>query len=172
MSRKISDLQVPFREQAQHFKSACSEKNLEVLIYCTRRTPEEQARLYRQGRTLAEIELKATEIDKKYHRPDLAEILLNAAPQKSKNIITWAGPGQSLHNYGAAFDGCPMRDGKPVWGTRQTDDMQLWQRYGKIAEGLGLTWAGNWPERKREFPHVQQTNLRWQDFILTLASGF
>jgi len=172
MSRKLSDLQAPFREQAIAFTRVCNEEGLQVLIYCTKRELEEQARLYRSGRSLAKIETKAASLGEKYHRPDLAQILLNAAPQKSKKIVTWSGPGQSLHNYAYAFDGCPIRDGKPVWGTRKSDDLSLWMHYGDIANRLGLTWAGDWSKEKREFPHVQQPNVNWRDLIQPLLSGF
>lgn len=171
MSRKISDLQDPFFSSAKLFIAECEKEGLQVLIYCTKRTFEEQARLFRQGRSLQEIQNKAVELKQVYKRPDLAEILLNVGPQKGNRVVTWAGPGQSLHNYAYAFDGCPTREGKPVWGTKDPDDLALWMKYGEIAKRLGLVWAGDWSAAKREFPHVQQPNVKWQDLIRLTPLG-
>ncbi|MBK5230848.1 MAG: M15 family metallopeptidase, partial [Thermoleophilia bacterium] len=81
--------------------------------------------------------------------------------------VTNARGGDSMHQYGAAFDAVPLRHGKLVWGTRgdgidddptddDTDDLELWQRLGAIGEACGLEWAGRW-KRFREFPHFQYT---------------
>jgi hypothetical protein len=52
---------------------------IEPLIYCGRRTMEEQAALYAKGRTT------------------------------SGKIVTKAKPGESYHNYGLAFDWVPLK---------------------------------------------------------------
>lgn len=70
---------------AQEFLRICSVHGIDVLIYCTKRSLEEQALLYRQGRT---------------------------TPGK---IVTFAKPGESAHNFGMAFDCVPMLQGKPQW---------------------------------------------------------
>lgn len=172
MSRKISDLQYPFREKTMLFIHACNEAGLQVLIYCTKRTFKEQARLYRKGRSFQEIQNKAVELKTVYRRPDLAEILLSVGPQSGKNIVTWAGPGQSLHNYGQAFDGCPTEEGKPVWDTKEPEHTALWLKYGEIAKSFDLIWAGDWSKEKREFPHVQQPGIQWQELIRAGGIGF
>ena len=120
----------------------------DVLVYCTYRDHSEQAWLYASGRT----------------RPG--------------RIVTWAQPGQSSHNFtlkGApaslAFDLCPMRHGKPIWGTSgngldddpsddDTDDLELWQRIAAGAKAAGLAWAGDWPHGKREFPHFEHPDAK------------
>lgn len=89
---------------------------------------------------------------------------MDVGPQAGRAIVTYAGPGQSMHNYRLAFDAVPMRDGKPVWGTRQPDDLALWKRYGTIGEAVGLEWAGSWT-RLREFPHMQEPGARWKELI-------
>lgn len=172
MSRKISDLHSSFREKALLFQHACDEEGLQVLIYCTLRTVEQQARLYRKGRSFQEIQNKAVELKTVYRRPDLAKILLDVGPQKSKTIVTWAGPGQSLHNYGLAFDGCPTQEGKLVWAEKDPEDDLLWLKYGDVAKSFDLVWAGNWKKSKREFPHVQMPDVHWRDLIRIGPSGF
>lgn len=66
-------------------------------------------------------------------------------------IVTNARPGYSWHNFGRACD-CAFRapGGKVVWEGP-------WERYGELAESLGLIWGGRWksfPDR----PHVE-----WRD---------
>jgi peptidoglycan L-alanyl-D-glutamate endopeptidase CwlK len=116
---------------------------IEPLIYCTLRDGEAQEAEYARGRTT----------------PGLR--------------VTWARAGESLHQYGLAFDFVPLRHGKPVWGTGGngldddqaddltdddlTDDLELWMRCGAIGELVGLAWAGRWAPPKREFPHMQYT---------------
>lgn len=69
-------------------------------------------------------------------------------------IVTNARAGQSAHNFGLAFDGVPMVAGKPAW-----DDHEVWQVYGRVAEAVGLEWAGTWI-RFKEMPHVQHPEWR------------
>ena len=97
---------------------------LSCLVTCTRRTAGEQAALYAQGRT---------------------------APGR---IVTWAKPGESLHEQGRALDVVPMRGGKCVWGTTGAD-LALWLQIGAIGEAAGLEWGGRWSPAKRDYPHFQ-----------------
>lgn len=84
-SRSLDDLDPRFRPFVDSFVAACAAQNLDVLVYCTYRSSEEQGALYAQGRT---------------------------APG---HVLTDARAGQSAHNYRLAFDGCPMLGGKPMW---------------------------------------------------------
>lgn len=84
-SRDLNDLDARFRPFVDRFIAACQAQTLDILIYCTYRSGEEQAVLYAQGRTLP------------------------------GHIITNAKAGQSAHNYRLAFDGCPIVHGKPLW---------------------------------------------------------
>lgn len=84
-SRALTDLHAIFRPKAEEFLVATTKAGLDVLVYCTRRTMEEQAELYACGRT------------------------------KPGKIVTKAQPGQSAHNYGLAFDGAPLIHGRMAW---------------------------------------------------------
>lgn len=127
-SRSVDDLEKGTRARALSFIESAADAGIVLLVTCTLRTPEDQAALYAQGRT---------------------------APGR---IVTWAKPGQSLHEQrpgetGArALDVVPMRLGKPVWGTRGADG-ELWARVGALGEAAGLEWGGRF--RKRDFPHFQ-----------------
>ena len=65
--------------------------------------------------------------------------------------VTNAKAGQSYHNYKIAFDFCPVVGGKAQW-----NDTATFNKCGKIAESLGLEWAGNWKTFK-ELAHCQYT---------------
>lgn len=84
-SRSLSDLDPEVHQLATKFLKDCAEAGIDILIYCTYRSPEEQDALYAQGRT------------------------------KPGRIVTNARGGQSWHNHRRAFDFVPMVDGKPQW---------------------------------------------------------
>ena len=76
------------------------------------------------------------------------------------NIVTNAKAGQSLHNYRVAFDFVPIVGGKCVW-----NDAGLFAKCGRIAESLGLEWAGAWSGKFKETAHCQFTGgLSLTDF--------
>jgi len=164
MSRELEDLVPRLHDAAlkmkDAFELAFKDENIELLIYCTYRSFEEQAKLYRQGRPFHVIQGMAIRLKKKYNREDLHDILLGVGPQYGKKV-TYAAPGQSLHNYRMAFDAVPLKAGrKPLWSKKE----ETWQVYGRIATQSGLEWAGNW-KRFKEFPHVQLPNLDWRQLI-------
>jgi len=163
-SRNINDLQPHIQEKAQLLLERCKNEGLDILIYCTLRSFAEQARLFRQGRLLLQIEAKAKELKNRWGRPDLAKLLISVGPQNGK-IVTYAGPGQSMHNFGLAFDAVPLRGGKPVWQCNRPEDRVLWELYGRFGTEAGLEWAGNW-SRFREFPHMQELGSGWRDKII------
>lgn len=152
------------------FERECAGAGLDVLIHCTRRTFQEQSILYRQGRSIKRIQAKARELSE-LGRPDLAEILIGVGPQTGLRIRTNSGPGQSLHNYGMAFDGVPIWNGRIIYDDPGTDrvpdavESRLWKLYGVCALAAGLEWAGNWIGPMREMPHCELANVRWQDMI-------
>lgn len=121
------------QEMAKAHIAACEQAGITLLIYCTVRSDEEQAKLYAQGRT---------------------------TPGK---IITNARPGQSAHNpdkngKGHAYDCVPMRFGKPVWESSNKEDSALWAKVGGLGESVGLSWSGRWTGKLREMAHFQDPN--------------
>jgi hypothetical protein len=73
--RAIDSLDASFQKQVRGWVNEMVTSRIEPLIYCGRRTMEEQAALYAKGRT-----------------------------DGSSKIVTKAKPGESYHNYGLAFD--------------------------------------------------------------------
>jgi peptidoglycan L-alanyl-D-glutamate endopeptidase CwlK len=84
-SRSLDDLTPECKAKALQFVSASKDQGIDILIYCTYRSGEEQDELYAQGRT------------------------------KPGRIVTKARAGESFHNYRCAFDWVPMVGGKPQW---------------------------------------------------------
>lgn len=84
-SKSLNDLTPETKRRAEDFVSSCKKAGIDILIYCTLRSKEEQDELYAQGRT------------------------------KPGKIVTNARGGDSFHQYGVAFDFVPMVGGKPAW---------------------------------------------------------
>lgn len=169
-SRNIDDLSYPIRKTCKDFVALGKEQGLDIMVYCTARDITEQAMLYRQGRSLAKIKSKAKQLSDVYGRSDLAKLLLDVGPQQGRRV-TNAGPGQSMHNYGEAFDAVPMIGGKPLWSDTEgggavedAHDEAIWQKYGELARYCGLQWAGDWTGFK-EYPHCQSEDVTWKDLI-------
>lgn len=131
-SRKLADLHPDVQPLAQQFLDKCAAQGIDILVTCTYRSGEEQDELYAKGRTAA------------------GSIVTNAKAGQSKHNFNISGQPASL-----AFDVVPLRNGKPVWGTKG-EDLVLWLRVGGIGESVGLEWAGRW-RRFKEFPHFEKT---------------
>ncbi len=124
-SRSLDDLAPVVKARALAFLSECQRAGLDVLVYCTLRSNEEQAALYRVGRS------------------------------EPGHIVTNAKPGGSKHNpdengQAWAFDAVPMVGGKPAWS-----DAAMLTRMGRCGEAVGLEWAGEWAGALRESVHFQ-----------------
>ena len=77
--KSVATLEANFQRRVRQWLDEMVQTGIRPLIYCGRRTFEEQARLWALGRT------------------------------KPGKIVTKARPGESYHNYGLAFDWVPMR---------------------------------------------------------------
>ncbi len=151
VSRSVDDLIPEVRERYFLVKEKCLKKGFDILLYCTLRTLEEQAILWRQTRTKNEINKRIADLNKRGF-DFLANVIIKVGPQQGPlgKHITNAYPGASWHNYSEAFDCVPLLNGKAIWDTKNT----CWQIYGDAVVSSGLNWAGNWKTFK-EFPHAQ-----------------
>ncbi len=118
----LAGLQPSTSRKAKALIKVMMEKGHVLDITSGYRSPEEQTKLYAQGRT---------------------------APGKK---VTNAKAGESLHNYGVAFDVAFMVDGKPSW-----DNKHPWQLLGETGEALGLSWGGRWTALV-DRPHFEELN--------------
>jgi peptidoglycan L-alanyl-D-glutamate endopeptidase CwlK len=163
-SREIALLIPEVQDKCYLVQDKCKENGTPILVYCTLRSNDAQARLFREGRSLDKINDKAKELREEFERPDLADLLLNVGPQSGKYVKTKAGPGQSYHNYGMAWDAVPLRNGEAVWGDKEPADAKLWAEYGRIARECGMKWGGDWhwPDK----PHCELPTMNWRKLIL------
>ena len=116
MSDKKDDLEPVTRAMCHEFLSECEARMFPPLrLTHTMRSMAEQLHLYAKGRTQTEAGWVVTD---------------------RKAIVTRAKPGDSPHNYGAAFDICFL--GKVPY----PDDEPLWEAIGMVGEGCGLVWGG------------------------------
>ena len=71
---------------------------------------------------------------------------------KPGNIVTNARAGDSWHNWRRAWDAVPLVAGKPQW-----NGASLYAKMGRVAEELGIEWAGRWTGKLKETAHFQVT---------------
>lgn len=130
-SRSLDDLNPAMQKRAIVHKQLCAAKGVELLIYCTLRSNEEQDALYAIGRT------------------------------KDGKIVTNARAGESAHNpdtFGkaAAYDCCPMIAGKPMWDTKHP----AWRTVIECGEAAGLIASARWTGKLKESAHFQDPYWR------------
>jgi len=131
-SRRLEDLHPDLMPLCKEHIAQCQHEGIDIIITCTFRSPEEQNRLYGQGRT------------------------------SPGAIVTNAKGGQSAHNYmlpngkfaSKAYDVVPLRGGKCIWGTKGHDG-EIWKKVGEIGMNLGLNWYGAPGSKFLEYAHFQ-----------------
>lgn len=137
-SRSLDDLHPEFRVRVDLWLTQCALFDIDVLIYCTYRSLEEQARLYAIGRTVK------------------GEGVAKSRPMG--RTVTNAKPGQSAHNYGLALDFVPMLDGKAQWS-----DKRLYGRAIDIALKYDLESL-----RDSSFPELAHLQMPgWRGYVPT-----
>jgi peptidoglycan L-alanyl-D-glutamate endopeptidase CwlK len=150
-SRRIEDLVPEVEERAREHVLRCADAKIELLIYCTpEQIKDKSDQLRGQG------------------FPQLAKVLDEAKGDKGAKV-TFAGPGESFHQYAMAYDCVPLVKGKPVWGTGGAG-AALWQKVGALGKAAGLEWAGEWT-KFREFPHFQWTGGQAVRDLMTKRFG-
>jgi len=154
-SRSINDLHPCTRKKVRLFLKYAKDAGIDVLIYCTYRSPEEQHVLYMQGR-LDEYGITTDDLNRVREEIGLYPI----SEKEANRIVTNAKPWESFHQYGLAFDCVPLQGGKPDW-----DNTVAYSILGDIALKVGLTWGGTW-ENFKEYPHFQDDET--YEHILTI----
>ncbi|PKQ69392.1 hypothetical protein BZG01_00190 [Labilibaculum manganireducens] len=151
MSRDLQLLHPVTAQKATLVINMCKAKGVDILVYCTLRTLEEQAKLYRQGRSREVIETKMKNLRNAGY-DFLAAIIEAVGPQKGNRKLTNAAPGESWHNLGFAFDAVPLIGKEPAWAYEGNEE--LWKVYGSVCKYNGLTWGGDW--KFIDYPHAQE----------------
>lgn len=158
-SRRIEDLDPRLQPLVHEHIEACRKRGVDLLIYCTLRSVEEQAILFRRGHTASSVRTKMWQLEQEGF-PKLAKILEDVGPQPMGPTATKAGPGQSFHNYGLAYDCCPLVGGKPIWDSNAPE----YRIMGEEGKRIGLDWAGDW-RTFQEFVHFQLPGLSIKELM-------
>lgn len=162
-SRDLHDLTPDMARRAEDFLGFAQDEGMDVLIYCTYRSFEEQARTYRVGRSYQDILRKADQM-RAEGWTTAAAILLGVGPQHGPRPLTHAAPGQSPHQYGLAFDGVPIVNGQALWNgddPRTAEDDKLWDKYGKLVEQAGLVWGAHFHSVDK--PHAEIPGFDYEE---------
>jgi len=122
LSKDLNDLHPYVKYLAEKFIAECRVKGLEPVITSTLRTMDEQKAIYARGRTTP------------------------------GNIISYAKPGYSYHNYSLAFDVSFKNYGD-------------YARAAVIGKSLGMRWGGDFKVFK-DLPHFEWSgDLRIKDLL-------
>lgn len=82
--------------------------------------------------------------------------------------VTNAKAGQSIHNYGLAFDFCLVDGGKTIWDTAKDFDGDKhpdWMEVVKVFKVAGYTWGGDF-RSIYDAPHFEKTfGYTWQQLL-------
>lgn len=139
-------LQPDFRAKVEELLSRLATQGIRMVPYCTQRTPWEQARLWRQSRSSAQIAVTTQRL-RQQGAPRIARCIDEVGAQHGKPV-TNAAPGYSHHQYGNAVD-CFLvnRDGDADWDASAAGYIA----YARVAKELGLRAGRDWGDS----PHVQ-----------------
>lgn len=140
VSDRLDGLALGTKAKAMAFIVLASDQGIPVRVTSTRRTLQEQAALFAQGRQTRD-QVNALRVSA--GMPPLKTWEINAK-------VTNAQPGDSWHNWGRAFDVVPMQLGLklvPAWAS------PWWKKLGEIGKAVGLEWGGAWT--KPDTPHFQ-----------------
>lgn len=153
MPADLSTLTPEFRNRFEDLIAECSKVGIEMRPYFSLRTPEQQARLWRQSRTAEEIAPTIQWLEQS-GAPFLAKVLDKVGSQAGPHV-TNALPGFSWHQWGEAVDCFWVVDNGAEWSaTKMIDGQNGYRVYAAKAEALGLNAGGHW-KSLREWPHVQ-----------------
>jgi hypothetical protein len=135
---------------------ACANNGVDLRSNTGLREPFEQARLWRQSRSIEEITERIVFL-KSQSAPFLAYCIESVGPQNGKHV-TNAVPGLSWHQWGEAIDFFWLVNGAAEWSVKKLiDGKNGYQELAAQAAKIGLDAGGLWKTFK-DWPHVQLTH--------------
>lgn len=160
MSHSIEALVPEFREKVVAVLAKCAEKGVIMEPFCSLRSPQDQAKMWRQSRSISEIVMQIEDFKSK-GALFLADCLEMVGPQYGEPT-TDRLPGFSWHQWGEAVDCHWTVDGKVIWSLdKKIKGVNGYELYGQIAKEMGLRWMTNDPGASSKDPwHIQ---LRMDD---------
>lgn len=169
MAYSIEALIPEFREKVEEVLRLCAAQGVVMEPFCSLRSPQEQAKMWRQSRSIDEINAQIASF-RQAGADFLADCLEMVGPQYGEPT-TDRLPGFSWHQWGQAVDCHWTVDGKAVWSLdKKIKGINGYELYGKIAEELGLRWMTNDPGAVSKDPwHIQLRAEDTTDAIHSLA---
>lgn len=153
MAVSLDGLDAVFRGKIDQLLKELARIGIEMRPYMALRTPEVQAKLWRQSRSREEI-ASAVQRLKGGGAPFLANVLESVGPQHGAHV-TNALPGLSWHQWGEAVDCFWAVNGIAEWSASKIiDGVNGYQVYAQRARDMGLEPGGLWRSLK-DWPHVQ-----------------
>lgn len=138
----IAGLDRRFSDTCEKLITMCKEHGATLKPVTCVRTPIEQARLWKQSRSQADID-RALRTLNKGNAPYLAFCLENAHAGRGPQV-TQCLPGYSWHQWGMATDFAWMVGDSPCWTVELHNPRNGYALLGAAARYLGVTWGGEW----------------------------
>lgn len=153
MAADLSLLMPELRTKLEQLLSACANRGVTMRPYDGLRTPISQGRIWRQSRSIEDINAKVAEL-RAAGANFLAQTIVDAGPQAGPHV-TGAIPGLSWHQWCEACDCFWLVNGTAEWSTtKKINGVNGYRVYAEEAPRVGLIAGGNWPSFK-DWPHVQ-----------------
>jgi hypothetical protein len=178
MAISINDLTPEFRPKVIDLLQNCLARKIQMVPYQSVRAPAQQAKYWRQSRSIAEIN-QAIAMLRSEGAPHLAEVMESVGPQNGDEV-TRVLPGNSWHQWAEAVDCFWEVEGKAEWSTtKKINGANGYHVYAEEAKKLGLTAGLLWP-RFKDAPHVQlrkddnprSSGLSWPDIDQAMQDRF
>jgi peptidoglycan LD-endopeptidase CwlK len=153
MAANLDLLDSTFRLKIGLLVANCKSRGIEMRPNDGLRNPFQQAKIWRQSRSIEEIE-QQIQLLKTKNAPFLAHCLESVGPQHGDHV-TNAMPGMSWHQFGEALDCVWIVSNKMEWSlTRQVNGLNGYMVYANEAKKLGLDAGLLW-NSFQDAPHVQ-----------------
>jgi peptidoglycan L-alanyl-D-glutamate endopeptidase CwlK len=166
MAADLEILIPEFRAMVKELIKACDARGAKLRPSASRRDPLEQARLWRQSRTIEQITKKITSL--RQQKADfLADCIERVGPQHG-DPVTNAIPGLSWHQWDEALDCFWVVNGAAEWSTSKlVNGLNGYHVYAEEAHRLGLNAGGTW-HSFQDWPHVQFRSAGSPDDVMSL----
>jgi hypothetical protein len=166
MAADLEILVPAFRNKVNALVQACEHRGIIMRPSTSRRDPLEQARLWRQSRTIEQIKAKIASL-RAAGAGFLADCIEEVGPQHGKPV-TNAIPGLSWHQWDEAVDCFWVLGNEAEWSTSKlVNGVNGYHIYAEEAHRLGLNAGGTW-HAFQDWPHVQFRQAASPDDAMSL----
>jgi peptidoglycan L-alanyl-D-glutamate endopeptidase CwlK len=166
MAADLEVLVPEFRDKVKQLIQRCEGRGVIMRPTMSRRTPQEQGKLWRQSRSIEQINAKVAFL-RGAGADFLADCIEKAGPQHG-SPVTNAIPGYSWHQWDEALDCFWLVNKEAEWSTsRLVNGVNGYHVYVDEAEKLDLNAGGNWHSLK-DWPHVQLRSAASPEAVMSI----